>query len=148
MNKFARLDAANTVIETFEHETLLPGDTHIAAIAAEFISCPPDVAPGYTLVSGTWHAPAPVIPPAPRRPAVTPPQFFLLFTMAEQLTLESLRPSTPGLDLFFRRLEDVRLTEVDLSLASVHEGVAYAMSLCHTGDVSARVAEILTGVWR
>lgn len=148
MTKFARLDGANTVIETFEHDTLMPSATHIASIGAQFITCPLDVEPGWTHTGGNWFAPVPVTPPPFTRATVTPPQFFLLFTIAEQVTLEGLRASTPALDLFFRRLEDPRLTEVDLALGSVHEGVAYAMSLCHTGDSSARVAEILTGVWR
>ena len=148
MNKFARLDGAGTVIETFEHETLLPSDTHIESIADEFIPCPSTVESGWSKAGENWTPPAVVTPVAPRRTVVTPPQFFLLFTIAEQVTLEELRPTNKALDLFFRRLEDVRLTEVDLSLGSVQDGVTYAMSLCHTGDASDRVAEILTGVWR
>lgn len=145
MTKFTRLDAHGVAIEVCSAEAHA---THEPTLAATFIECPDSVTAGATLISGTWQAFVPPEPPAPRPPRVTPPQFFLLFTMAEQVALEGLRSSTPWLNLFFKRLEDPRLTEVDLSLESVQGGVAQALALVHTGDTSARVAEVLTGVWR
>lgn len=127
---------------------------------------PPELSAQYVWNFVQWvHAPdvlvspvAPGEPPSASAPAVTPPQFKLLFTPPERIALQRLRASTDpaqqqvreALDDFFSILDDARLTEVDLALASTQAAVEQVLTVLQGADVvtdvAARKAAILSGV--
>lgn len=146
MKYFARTDKDGVVIETFNHATITPDQCHVPEIAEQFVECPAEVQSGYRLHDGHWTAPQPAaVQGVP--PKVTPPQFYMLFTMEEQLELEEQRQKDAVIALFFKRLDDPRLTEVDLSIPSVQAAIKYVLSKVHVGQINDRFNEIMTGVW-
>lgn len=130
MTKYARIDAAGVIHEVVGAEALATFNPETAAL---FRPVEDDAVP------------APAARPAPRAPTVTPPQFFMLWTVAEEVQLEALAETDAVVRTFLKRLNDPRLTEVDLSLQSVREGVKYCLGKIGA-DVAARAAEILAGV--
>lgn len=132
-----------------------PASRFHPAVASEFESVPSEVEQGWILADdGTWSAPPP--PPAPeepepQRPKVGPTEFKLLWSIQERLKLKELRPNDPIIDDFFEIIEDPRLTEVNLGLASTADSVNYCLSqLVSAGviteaDVPVRQDEILSG---
>lgn len=116
-------------------------------IVAEFAEVPGEVENGWTLGNGVWSAPvvlepAPVTPPAPVPPKVSPVEFKLLFTSAERVAIKA--STDPVVLDFFSIVEDQRLTHVDLALQSTQDALSYLESkaLIAVG----RKAAILTGM--
>ena len=128
-----------------------PSDTYHPNIAALYsVKVPDEASNGDSFADGYWSArvvedsttvvekPAAVIPPK-----VTPLQYKLLFTPMERVAINSAKGSDPLLEDLFSILDDLRLTEVDLALASTQESLDY---LEYKGLLaSGRKAEILTG---
>lgn len=74
---------------------------------------------------------------------VSPLQFKLCFTSEERLAIRAALESDPVISDWFEIIEDPRLTQVDLSLQSTKDGIAYLVSKgILTED---RAAEILAG---
>lgn len=152
MTKFARLNAANSVIETFEHATILPTQTHVPGIAAQFIECPGFVGYGSTLENGVWSDP--VISHRIAENNVSPPVLKFRFTSAERVAVRSSRSTDPVLDDFFELLDDQRLATVDLNSQQVKDAISYTINVvgkklvpAYTPDIIlSRVTSILTGV--
>ncbi|MES2729912.1 MAG: hypothetical protein V4621_07460 [Pseudomonadota bacterium] len=149
MKKFARnVDGrAADVIEIESAEQI--AERYHPSIAEQFVEVPTGTLSGATLVAGKWINPEPVaapVAPAAKPPSVTPPQFFMLFTLAEQVVLEEKRDGIKELKLIFKRLEDPRLTAVDMSLDSVQDMIKFSLSLMYgPATVITRFNEILTG---
>lgn len=145
MTKFARLDANGYVIESCDAAALA---THEPILRGEFVPCPDVVNQGSRLVGNVWQAPVPVEPPIQMYPLIPPPQFYWLFTIEEQLSIETFKQTDDMIKLFFKRLDDPRLQAVDLNLASVQEAIKYTLNKCHVSGFDGRFAEIMTGVLR
>ena len=88
--------------------------------------------------------PEPTEPPAPIPPKVSPVEFKLLFTSPERVAIKAARATDPILDDFYDIVEDPRLTQVDLALASVQSALDYLTALGLIAE--GRKAEILLGV--
>jgi len=143
---WARLDAEGVVIETTPVD---PAGRYEAYLVWEQV--PGEVTPGsQRLADGTWEIKEiPIIPipeapaPLPRVVIVSPVEFKLLFTAQERVAIKTARTTDPVVDDFFSIVDDLRLTQVNLSLASIQQALGYLASLnLLTPD---RVAEILTG---
>ena len=129
------------------------------SLAVEFVEVPAQVQTGWRLVDGTWQAPEVVTPEPTPAPSVkvTPPQFKLLWLQAERIAIKRIRTSTApehadlrdAMNDFFDILEDERLTEVDLGLQSVRDGIDSALQVLQGAgvvqDVAQRKAAILSG---
>lgn len=81
------------------------------------------------LVKPEPPAPAPVEPPAPVYPKVSPVEFKLLFTSAERVAIKAARATDVVIDDFFDIVDDPRLTHVDLGLQSTQDALSYLVSL-------------------
>jgi hypothetical protein len=66
---------------------------------------------------------------APVPPKVSPVQFMLLFTSAERVAIKTARATDPVIDDWLDIIEDSRLTEVDLGLASTAQALDYLVSV-------------------
>jgi hypothetical protein len=152
MAKFARLDGANTVIELFEHATLLPSATHIAAIAAQFVPCPDTVVVGAVKSGATWTNPAAVTPPTPPLPLLTPMTLYLAFTPAERIAIKA---STDAMvkEFWATYQLSVQLEKpTDPNLVSVQSMLAYLAAPVSPGPGAGilaspdRIAQILAGI--
>jgi hypothetical protein len=122
-----------------------PASSFHPIIAAEFEPVPAEVRQGWVRTDGVWSAPEPTPQPEPVAPAiiVTPIQFQLLFTSAERIAIKHARATDEIIDDFCQIVEDPRLSEVNLSLGSVREGIAY---LRQVGIITEdREAQILAG---
>lgn len=111
-----------------------PAECYHPDIAAHYnTDVPDDTVNGATLVDGEWTNP--VIPePTPVEPAapkikVSPVEFKLLFTGAERIAIKTARLTNPILEDAFEILEDTRLKEVDLSIKSNQDLIAYMVTL-------------------
>jgi hypothetical protein len=98
-------------------------------VAAQFVEVPDAVEAGWIVTGVTWAAPAapPVIAPV-QQYLLTPsrPQFLLMFTSAERV---AIRASTdPVIKDFLAIVADPALEWIDLSLASLQEGLAYLVA--------------------
>jgi hypothetical protein len=147
MTKFARLDGANTVIELFEHDTLVPGDTHIPAIAALFIECPDTVVIGSVKSGDAWVAPTPVEPKPALLPLLTPMTFYLAFTPAERIAIKK-STDEQVVEFWATYQLAVQLDKpIDPNLVSVREAIEYlatpGAAILASSD---RIAQILNGV--
>ncbi len=89
---------------------------------------------GVTLIEGVWTnpvipepvAPEPVVPVPPK---LTPVQFKMCFTPQERIAIKAARATDPVLQDAYEILDDLRLTEVDLTLASVQGLIDYLGTL-------------------
>lgn len=112
-----------------------PFDRMPAEIAALFdTDVSSDAAPGDGWVDGQLVKPEPVtLPPAPEPVVVpaklSPVQFMLLLTSAERVAIKAARATDPVIDDWLDIIEDARLTEVDLGLASTQDALAYLVSI-------------------
>lgn len=116
-------------------------------IAAQFIIVPNGTQNGAQYDGAEWVNPAPpvVTPPAP--PVVTPPQFKIL--ILEWLgQLYTAAESDVGISAFIKIIDDPRLTEVDLALNSVQNGLKYSLKKIGLSDqqITDAMTSILTGV--
>lgn len=98
---------------------------------------------GYVYEDGVFSP-----PPAPKREAVSPIRFKMLFTSAERVALK--KHVDPTVQDFMELVNDPRLDVVDLDMTSVQDGINYCMMvLAQDGvitDAAARVEEILSNV--
>lgn len=81
-------------------------------------------------------------------PTVTKVNFLLLFTGQERVIARRLRTTDPVMDDFWRLLEEPTLTEVNLNLAAVQQGIAYTLNGINQVvaiNITARTASILNG---
>ena len=140
MATFARIVDGAAVDVT----TINPSAIFHPEIAAQFIVVPDGTETGATYADGIWTNPPPPEPAAPVQSyLLTPsrPQFLLLFTGPERV---AIRASTDALVVdFLDIVKDPALEWIDLSLASVQEGIAYLVTL--TLLTQARANTILKG---
>jgi hypothetical protein len=144
MAKFARLDGANTVIETFEHSTLLPSATHIPEIAAQFVPCPDSVIPGAVKAGTKWTNPA---PPPPTFAPLAPMAFYMAFTPAERIAIKT-SPDAMVKEFWATYELAVQVGQsIDPNLQSVVGGLNYlAAPGCGILASAARVDQIRAGI--
>lgn len=129
------------------------------SIASEFVEVPTNVAKGWRLVDEVWQAPqADAVDAGQAVRKVTPPQFKLLWEPAERIAITRIRRSTDedqadlrdSFEDFFSIVDDPRLTEIDLTLASVQVGVTGVLQVLHAAgvvaDIEVRKAAILSGL--
>lgn len=123
MANFARVIDGYAVDVSVSPETDFHPD-----IAAQFVSVPDPVRPGWVKVAGVWQAPAAPEPVAAVAARVSPVQFKLLFTAAERVAIKAARASNAVVDDYFSIVDDARLTHVDLGLSSTAAGLAYLVA--------------------
>ena len=132
-----------------------PNSQFHPVLAAEFVEVPEKVGRGWSLgEDGSWTAPPerePKPKTKPRPPKVSAIEFKLLWTPAERVALNKLRETDEMLADFWALVEDPRLTQVDLNLASTKQAVTYAVEkLVEVGEISedskeSRKDEVLSG---
>ncbi|MYM70540.1 hypothetical protein GTP45_27560 [Pseudoduganella sp. FT55W] len=89
--------------------------------------------------------------PTPKPPTVGPNEFHFLWTIQEQMVIEELRADDVGVNLFMRRLDDPRTTEVVLSASAVQAAIAHTIDALVAAGVIApenrdkRLAAIISG---
>ena len=140
MTNFARI-INNVAVDVSSN----PAEQFHPSIAADFQPVPDEVRQGWVRTDDAWSAPASVPQPEPAAPPiiVTPIQFQMLFTSAERIAIRHARATDEIIDDFCQIVEDPRLAEVNLSLGSVREGIAY---LRQVGIITEdREAQILAG---
>ncbi len=130
-----------------------PADFFHPSIASEFVVVPDEVESGWLLDSETeeWAAPESA---TPAQVLATPQKidvisFKLLFTSSERIKAKELRATDPVIDDFWSILDDPRTQNVDMSLTSVQQAIAYILNEIDIAgvetDVEARTAAILSG---
>jgi hypothetical protein len=118
-------------------------------VAAQFVSVPDEVNQGAALANGVWtpYVAPEVVPAEPaiaRLPILSPPQFKQCFTIAEENAIvDAIDAGDRTLKTAMARLDDPRLTGVDLNLASVQGLIDYIGSKGILTE--ARVADVKTG---
>lgn len=139
---FAR-SVEGVVIETFSHETLLPGVIFPPELAAQFSACPADVVAGWRFEDGTYSPPEPPPEAKPIQTVVIDvPTFLMRFHPQERV---GIRNSQDTLIMDFLRLvDDPRVQNVNLAHPSVQGAVMYmALNAAPPLIAPERVAEIL-----
>lgn len=92
-------------------------------------------------------------PPPPTPPTLGPNEFHFLWTVEEQVTIDELRATDKGIDLFMQRLEDPRTVTVVLGSPPVQAAIYHTVdALVVAGtiaptDKDIRLAAILAGRW-
>lgn len=82
------------------------------------------------------------IKPANIPQAVGPNEFHFLWTIQEQVAIEDLRGKDKGVELFMRRLDDPRTTEVILAAPAIQAAIAYTVhALAAAGVIAADQVE-------
>jgi hypothetical protein len=147
MKTYARIVNGHAVdVTTEDPKTIFHED-----LAAQFVEVPEGTRHGDTLNDdGSWtKAPPPeVVVPVVTPPKVTPPQFKMIM-LDELPTIRKLVATDDIVETFMSVIDDPRLTEVDLSLTSVQNGVKYCLKQIGWSDeqIAARMVTILSGVW-
>lgn len=117
-------------------------------IAAEFVSVPDTVKPGWRLVDEEWVAPevlsVPEVVIEPKE--VDPITFKLLFTSSERIAAKALRASDPAIDDFWTILDDPRTRSVDMRIPSIQTIIEHTLTACNVENVAERKAQILQGI--
>lgn len=113
------------------------------ALASEFVAVPVEVRAGWVLDGDVWQAPASTDVPAEPEPApepvqqyklqMSPVEFKMLLTPSERLAIRTAREYTGDdearrtlaylIDDWWLIVDDSRLSEVNLALAQVQEGL-------------------------
>lgn len=117
--------------------TITPSGSGIAVFDMA-ASSPIDV--GWMMVEGKGglEFQAPLPPP----PTIGPNEFHFLWTMLEQLAIEEIRQTDPVVNLFMRRLDDPRTTEVVLADPAVQGAIRHTVSaLVKAGTIAEAQAE-------
>lgn len=100
----------------------------------------------FTDLTGSEYAPVLSAP----QPTVGPNEFYFLWTIQEQVAIDSLRTTDKVVELFMRRLDDPRTTAVVLTSPAVQAAVAHTVDMLAAQgviqDKDARIAAILAGV--
>lgn len=117
-------------------------------IAAEFVSVPDTVKPGWRLTDEEWIEPeVPSVPEVAIEPKeVDPITFKLLFTSAERIAAKALRSSDPAIDDFWTILDDPRTRSVDMRIPSIQAIIEHTLTACNVENVAERKAQILQGI--
>ena len=124
----------------------IPSECYHPDIAVHYDTDVPDTAvAGAELINNVWVNPVPtaieaVIVP----PKLTPIQFKMCFTSEERIAIEALKATDPIIADAFLILDDPRLTEIDLSLASNIALIDYLATKV-PALTPARVLEIKSG---
>lgn len=127
-----------------------PAEIFHPDVAAHYTALVPDDAEncdawdGETLTKPA--APGSVAPAAPIPPKVSPVEYKLLFTVQERIAIAQAKATDLVLQDLYSILDDPRLTEVDLALASTQAALDYLTAKGLIADD--RKAEILTGELR
>ena len=135
-----------------------PSEQFHADLAAQFVTVPDEVQPGWFLDPETedWSAPI-LAEPAPAtvhyRLRVSRPEFKMLFTLTERLAIKVAREGGATeeeqtikmvLDDFYELIEDDKLGAIEVDHPQVQEGLNYLVS---TGLLTEeRMEEISKGV--
>jgi hypothetical protein len=88
---------------------------------------------------------------APIPPIVSPVEFEMLWSVQELIGIADLRKTNEVVDMFMKRLENPKLTEVNLALQSVQDGIEYTLGCLAAAlvigpdDIPVRFGSILTG---
>jgi len=125
-----------------------PEDHFHPDIAAEFVSVPDTVKPGWRLTDEEWIEPeVPSVPEvAIELKEVDPITFKLLFTSSERISAKVLRASDPAIDDFWTILDDPRTRAVDMRIPSIQAIIEHTLTACNVENVAERKAQILQGV--
>jgi hypothetical protein len=102
-----------------------------------------------TDVTGTAYIAVSIPPP----PILTPVRFKLLWTSPERVGIKTLRTTDAAVEDFMSLVDDVRLTEVDLSLTSTQNAIQYVLaklptSIVPVGQAAVRYAQIMAGTFQ
>lgn len=121
----------NTAVDV---RTESPEGCFTPEVVAEFVTVPDEVENGWVLAGGVWSAPVvpdpvPVDPPVVLLPSLTPPEFKQCFTIQEEIAINTAATTDAVISTAFKRLDDPRLTVVDLNLSSVQGLIDYLTSL-------------------
>lgn len=151
--KKAWIDNANTVIDAVSGD---PAKLFHPDVARHYTADLPDnVMPGARLIDGEWvnlpaHPDHEAEKPTP--PTVGPNEFYFLWTIPEQVAIDTLRETDVGVKLFMRRLDDPRTTEVVLADPTVQQAIKHtvdqlvAAGVVPEDQAEARTAAIIAGV--
>lgn len=91
-------------------------------------------------------------PEMQKPPVISPVEFEMLWNVQELIGIAGIRKDNPVVEMFMKRLENPKLTEVNLALQSVQDGIGYTLGCLASAtviapdDIAERFAEILTGV--
>jgi len=146
MTTYARIvDGCAVDITTEDPKTIFHED-----VAVEFVTVPDDTSHGDRVdTDGNWTKAPPAADIVPQHvpPTVTPAQFKMLM-LADLPEILPLKSSDEVISAFFSVVDDPRLTEVDLSLTSVQNGIKYCLQKIGRTDaqVAQRMSDILRGV--
>jgi hypothetical protein len=146
MTTYARIvDGCAVDITTEDPKTIFHED-----VAVEFVTVPDDTSHGDRVdADGAWTKAPQAVDIVPRHvpPTVTPAQFKMLM-LAELPEILPLKSSDETVSAFFSVVDDPRLTEVDLSLTSVQNGIKYCLTKIGRTEaqLAQRMSEILSGV--
>lgn len=147
MTTFARvIDGCAVDVTTEAPKTIFHED-----VASQFVEVPDGTSHGDRVdAAGVWTkyvAPA-AQPVNVTPPKVTPPQFKLIM-LDELPAIRKLAATDDIVSTFLSVVDDPRLTEVDLALTSVQNGVKYCLKQIGWSDeqIAARMVTILSGVW-
>jgi hypothetical protein len=146
MTKYARIvdGRAVDVVDTDPAELFHP------EVAEQFITVPDDTSTSDHFDGEAWTKYVPPELPAvlPVPPVVTPPEFKLLILDELPEIMEAAQTDIK-IAAFMEVVNDPRLTEVDLSLKSVQNGLKYCLKQIGRTDtvISERMDEILSGKW-
>jgi hypothetical protein len=144
--KYARI-IDNVVQEVVDFD---PAERFHPDVAALFELVPDDVGQNDTRdADGAFTAYVPPVveqPTAvePPKPVLSPVQFKMCFTAPERIGLKALRASDPLIDDWMTLLDDPRLNEVDLNLASTQTAIGYLVGKL-TGFTEERAAQVKAG---
>lgn len=121
------------------------------SLAVEFVGVPDSVRPGWVRKGDAWSAPVLV---EPLTPAIieqgnlqpTALQFLLMLTAAEQVAIREAAKSDPMVGVLVTMVDDPRLTFVDLTNATVIEGIQYLTTTTPALLTKERAARLLKGL--
>lgn len=119
-------------------------------LAGEFVAVPSTVVPGWQLKDTSWSAPAvvdlsvAVFEQGNLQPTAL--QFLLMLTAAEQVAIREAAKTDPMVGVLVTMVDDPRLTFVDLTNATVVEGIQYLTTTTPALLTKARAARLLKGL--
>lgn len=145
MTTYARIvDGCAIDVTTSDPKTIFHPE-----VASQLVMVPDGTSNGDRKNGNTWtkFVPPQEVVPAVKAPVVTPPQFKMLI-MGELAEIMGEAKDDIVIGSFMEIVNDPRLTEVDLGLTSVQNGLKYCLKKIGRSDdqISQRMAEILSGV--
>lgn len=117
-----------------------------AALGLDTVEVPDGTQPGATLVNGEWVNPAPPEPAAPQPVSrkMSSVLFRYRFTPMEEAAIKLVANTDPVVSVFYDRLLDPKLDEVDLADMQVQQGLGYLATLDDPLSTATPRAKILT----